>query len=124
MKNKSFLSKFDALKPKIPVQIEVEKKLLPRLKLMGYIMSVLSAATLIFALVIKEDSTTPESIQAGFPVLEEIEASSGMALLMEEGELEFNPTEVLNFYIVSLIFATIGISCFLITRKKRKRLSL
>jgi hypothetical protein len=123
MKNKSFLNKVEDLKPKVPVQKEVEKNLLPRLKLMGSIMAFTTLVTLVFAFMIDEDSPAASpSAQAGFPVLEEIEAASGLSLLVEESELELNPKDVLNFYMVSFVFAAVSASCFLIAWKKKKTL--
>ena len=128
MKNKNSLSEnglSEAVPERLlhPNKIEVEKKLLPRLKFMGYIFSFLAVVTLIFAMVVKEESPPlSQFTQIGFPVLEEIEAASGLSLLVEEGELELNALEVLNFYMVSFLFAAVGTSCFLITWKKRKKL--
>jgi hypothetical protein len=122
MKNKSFLSKVDELKPKAPIHLEVERKLLPRLKFMGYVMYSLCLASFLFALLIKEDTTVigPPS-QEGFTPPDQTEAM--IDLLLEEGELELSPTEVLNFYFVAVIFAAIGASCFLIAWKKKKTLT-
>lgn len=121
MKNKSFLSKLDKLKPQAPVHLEMERKLIPRLKFMGYVMLTLFLAAFTFALTVKEDPLiTQESIQEGASNSEELEAVS--PLLTDDAELELSATEVLNFYAVSLVFAAVGAACFLIAWKKRKTL--
>ena len=124
MKNKNFLNKIEELKPEVPVQKDVEKNLLPRLKLMGSIMIFFAVATFIFALVVEEDTFAPvsTSTQLGFPVLEQIENASGISNLVEESQIELNPMDVLNFYMVSLVFGIVAISCFLTVWRKRKTL--
>ncbi|MBS0603599.1 MAG: hypothetical protein JSS60_01025 [Verrucomicrobia bacterium] len=119
MKNKSFLSKFEELKPKVPLQLDVERKLLPRLKFMGYVMYILSIATLTFAITApKEPGIGPELEKEDFANL----STSGVALMNDEDQLELNPMEVLNFYVVAVVFAAVGASCFLIGWKKKKTL--
>jgi len=120
MKNKSFLSKFEELKPKVPVQLEVERRLLPRLKFMGYVMCILGLTTVAYAVFIPKDPRIgPETAQMEEPVVP-VMAESG--ILTDEDPLELTPNEVLNFYAVALIFAGVGASCFLIAWKKRKAL--
>lgn len=123
MKNKSFLNKFEELKPKVPIHLDIEKKLLPRLKVMGYLMFMFCLAAFTFALIVKEETEvigTPS--QEGFSEPDQIEAVSKIELLSEEGQLELNPTEVLNFYLVAFIFAIVGSTCLLVAWKKRKKL--
>jgi hypothetical protein len=122
MKNKSFLNKFEELKPKVPIHLDVEKKLVPRLKFMGYVMYVLSLIAFAFAFTIKEEGEIIQPLQEGFTEPEEIEALTGIYLMSDDDELELGPTEVLNFYLVSSIFAVVGTSCFLIVWKKKKTL--
>jgi hypothetical protein len=122
MKNKSFLSKFEELKPEVPIHLSVERKLVPRLKFMGYVMYVLCLAALAFAITIKEEIEVVPPPQEGFIEPEEMEVVSGLNLISEDGELELSPTEVLNFYFISVIFALIGTACFLIVWKKKKTL--
>ena len=123
MKNKSLSSKLEELKPKLPAQLDVEKKLLPRLKFMGYVMWTCCLAAFIFALTIKEETEIigPPS-QEGVIEPDQTEAVSRIELISEDGELELNPTEVLNFYLVAFIFAVMGTTCFLIAWKKKKKL--
>lgn len=118
MKNKSFLNKFEELKPKVPMQLDVERKLLPRLKFMGYVMYTLAVASLCFAIFIgKNEGKGTELLQEGIQY-----AAASLNLDSDEELFEFNADEVLNFYIVSLIFATVGSACFLIAKKKKKTL--
>jgi hypothetical protein len=118
MKNKSFLSKFTALKPRIPEHLEVERKLLPRLKFMGYVMYVWCIASLIFAIAIPQEEGNPMVQEASI-----IEAdAAGFAEDVDKELPIFSSTEVLNFYVVSLIFALVGVSCFLIAWRKQKKL--
>jgi hypothetical protein len=119
MKNKSFLSKLDELKPIVPVHIEVERKLIPRLKLMGYVLLSFSLAAFVFAITIKEETLiVPEATQETLVNTQELEAVT--PLLTDDAELEFAATEVLNFYVVSLVFAMVGSSLFVIAWKKTK----
>lgn len=120
MKNKNFLNKINDLKPKAPVPIEVERKLLPRLKFMGYVLFVLCLISFLYAIIAKEETETAKE-KEGFVDPEQTEAVSGFEILLED-ELEFSPNEVLNFYLVSFIFAFVGAACFLIVWKKKKTL--
>ena len=119
MKNKSFLNKLEELKPQIPVHLEVERKLLPRLKFMGYVMFVLSLISFGFALTVKEEALI---LPQETPKNQELETVA--TLLIDDTELELAAIEVLNFYAVSFVFAAIGGSCFLIAWKKRKSCSI
>ena len=88
-----------------PDAAHIERKLLPRLKLMGYIFFVLSLASLFFVLTFEE----PPAVESeGF---------------IEEEELELSPTEVLNFYVISLVFASLGTTCLLLKKKRAKLLT-
>ncbi len=113
---KIFSNKLDELKKKEPPSADVEKKLIPRLKFMGYVMYSLSLASMLFAMINLE-----EKEQGGQTV--SLEAVTGFQLLMEEEEREPTPKEVLNFYFVGGIFALVGVSCFLIARRKNKVLN-
>ncbi len=119
MKNKSFLNKIEELKPNIPVQLDVERKLVPRLKFMGYVMCFFCIASLIFEIVVPEDIVISAEIEhenfAGASI-------PGLPLDNDEDVLEFTAKEVLNFYVISLIFASIGAACFLTAWKKKKTL--
>lgn len=110
---KSFSSKLEELKRQVPKREDVERKLIPRLKFMGYTLFVLALASLTFAVFVKEESFTAASNDT-------LEAVS--PLLIDDTELEPTATEVLNFYVVSFIFSLVGTSCFLIAWKKNKTL--
>ena len=121
MKNKSFSSKFEELKP--PIHLEVERKLLPRLKFMGYVMCTLCLASLAFAMLVEVETEAIEPpMKERIAEPDQIEAILKFELLTQNDEIELHPKEVLNFYLVALIFASIGASCFLIAWKKKKTL--
>jgi hypothetical protein len=115
MKNKSLLNKIEALTPKGPHQIDIERKLLPRLKLVGYIMYTFCLVSLTYAIV-----------GPGMPELElaannyNLTQLAGLPLEEELPELPHN--EVLNYYLISSVFAVMGTGCFIIAWKKRKKL--
>jgi hypothetical protein len=97
----------------------VEKELLPRLKFMGYLMTAFCIAAFLFALLAeREPAPPPAAILERYPPLK----TSGPTLMADEELLELRPTEVLNFYVVSLTFFLVGASCFLIAWKKKKTL--
>ena len=52
---KSLLNKLDEIKSIVPVHLEVEKKLLPRLKFMGFVMYGLCLAAFTYALTAEEE---------------------------------------------------------------------
>lgn len=99
MKNKDSLNKG-------PNPIQVERQLLPRLKFMGYVMYVLCLSSIVFEVFFPQETSQIENTI-------ELEA---MSLLDEE----LNPKEVLNFYLVGAVFASVGCACMFIARKKRK----
>lgn len=119
MKNKNFLSKF---KPKIPIHLEVEIKLLPRLRFMGYLLLTISLITFTFAMLAPQEeaihATLPATDHSAFA--QEGELSSGISLFTEDTPFELNPTEILNFYVVSIIFAGVGGLLLLTTWRRRK----
>ncbi len=118
---KSLLNKLDEIKSIVPVHLEIEKKLLPRLKFMGFVMYGLCVVAFTYAAMAQEEiqSVPPKE---GLVDPEAIEAVASLETMLEEGELELSPTEVLNFYLVAAIFAAVGTSCFLIAWKKKKKL--
>jgi hypothetical protein len=115
MKNKNFLNKCAELDPKVAAFIEAEKKLLLRLKAMGYVLFVVSAAALAFAI------AAPDELEIGPELI--LENTAGLSLSGDEDLLELSSREVFNYYVVSGIFALVGASCFLIVWKKRKAFS-
>ncbi len=96
-----------------PTQLEIERKLLPRLFLMGYIFAFLTLASLLFVLLIAPKTLTEEG-----------SVGAEISLIEEEfpDELELQVTEVLNFYLITVIFAAVGISCFYLGKRKKREL--
>ncbi len=119
MKIKRFWSREP--KPLTQAQLDIERKLLPRLKLMGYVFFALSLASFLFVLLAEESNNTFLA-----PLTEEIgESPSIQTPLIENDlgdEIELSPFDVLNFYVVSLIFASVGTLCFYLTKKKKDEL--
>jgi hypothetical protein len=115
MKNKSFESEMP--KPKEPTHLDTEKKLLPRLKFIGYITYLWCGATLALAMLAPKDI----AIKLDYPEQNAF-TSSGLQLESTEELEEFNAFEVLNFYVVSVIFAVVGTACFMIAWRKKKLL--
>lgn len=112
---KSFLNKFKKLRPKTESELQAERKLLPRLQFMGYIMIGVTIASFIFALMAPQEPG--EILEQDMENL----STAGLSL-NDEDEMDLSAREVLNFYLVSLIFAGVGASCFLISWKKKKKL--
>jgi hypothetical protein len=102
-------------KPLTPLQLAVEKKLIPRLKLMGYIFLILSICSLLFP-VLQEEEFLAEELQQ----LSVIEAIIATALVGDEltDGIELLPSEVLNFYWISILFVSLGLLCLWVARKK------
>ena len=96
---------------------EIEKKLLPRLTFMAYVMYTLCIASVTFAIFAPSfEEAESEVKETGFPSV----ALDALAGFLIEDEEELKPTEVLNFYVVGAIFATVGIACMWIEKRKRK----
>lgn len=117
MKNKTSLSNMQDLKPSASAKLEIEKKLLPRLKFMGYVMFACCTASIAYAIFAPREPEMGFDAQ-DFPTVH----AAGLQLGGDEDPLELSPTEILNFYIVGLIFASVGASCFLTAWKKKKHL--
>lgn len=118
MKPKKFSHEPDPTNPKPLPKIEVERKLLPRLKLMGYLLLMISTTTLCFAIFApKEELIHARASTSSF---QNPELASGISLITDDTPFELNPTEVFNFYIVSAIFAAVGASLLFLTWKKKK----
>lgn len=108
-------------KEKISQTHELEKKLLPRLKAMSYIFYVCSAISLSYAIF------GPREAQEDHPVLfsnESTELYSGLPALTDETPFELDPKEVLNFYVISLLFTIGGSLILFIAWKKQKEFKL
>ncbi len=91
---------------------EIEQNLLPRLKWMSFILFALALGSLLIAFIGPKELS--DEVQALIRLQER--------LFGEIGKLEPRAHEVLNFYVVSAIFAIIGLSLFLIFWKKSKSL--
>ncbi len=90
---------------------------------MGYVMCTLCLASLAFAMLVEVETETIEPpIKERIAEPDQIEAILKFELLTQNDEIELHPKEVLNFYLVAVIFASVGASCFLIACKKRKTL--
>jgi hypothetical protein len=121
MKNKNSLSESEQAESKA-ARIDSEKKLLPRLKFMGYVMSILCAATVTFAIVAPEQ---PESeAQMMLDPYANKPHAAGISLENEDELLELTPAEVLNYYVISAVFALVGGACFFICWRKEKHFFL
>ena len=109
---------------KTPGILDIEHKLTHRLGFMGYIFFSLSLASLAFAIFVHltPQEPPPPVIIDETSILADIEAIAGADLFSDMHPLEIYPHEVFNFYIVSLIFASIGTSLFYYSSKKKKML--
>lgn len=117
MRPKSILNKTEPPQVKENLALEIERKLLPRLKFMGYVMYVWSGASLAFAFMIPEEKQSSAYENYTIPNF------TGMTFEEDEEDLpEYKATEVLNFFLVAGIFAAVGTTCFWIEKKKRKTL--
>ncbi len=119
MKNKNSLSEAQQAELKAE-RLDSEKKLLPRLKFMGYVMQILAVASVTFAIVAPEESELETQLE-----MERFSAknkAAGLSLENDDDLLELTPAEVLNYYLIGAIFAVVGSSCFFICWKKKKHL--
>jgi hypothetical protein len=117
MKNKTSLNNMQEFKPDNSAKLEIEKKLLPRLQFMGYVMFTCCAASIAYAIFAPREPEIDFKEQNYMTV-----HAAGLQLAGDEDPLELSPTEVLNFYVVGLIFASVGASCLLAAWKKKKHL--
>jgi hypothetical protein len=93
---------------------EIERKLVVRLKWMAYVFFALTLAALLFAFFAPGKEQKPAHDHR---ILLDIEAISGAALFTGS---EISAHEIFNFYAVSLVFFSIGISLFTFSFKKTK----
>ncbi len=93
-----------------PKNKKVEKLLLARFKQMGILLIVMSACFFIYASILKAS----EIMEDGIVTTEEQTLSAGFEA---DG---FLAEETLNFFVVSLLFATLGISCITVATKREK----
>ena len=117
MKNKNSLSESEQAESKA-ARIDSEKKLLPRLKFMGYVMSILCAATVTLAIVAPEQPESEAQIMLD-PYANKPHAA-GISLENEDELLELTPAEVLNYYVISAVFALRRRSLFFHLLEKKR----
>jgi len=94
----------------------IERKLVLRLKVMAYFFFVFSLISFAFAFFIhgeKQNPSVPLSLyKEENSFLLDIEAITGATLFSDMESLELAPQDIFNFYIVSCVFASIGIALF------------
>lgn len=120
MKNKNSLSESEQAEAKV-ARNDTEKKMLPRLRFMGYVMFILCLASVTFAIVAPEQPTSEAELMMEHFVNKT--HAAGVSLENDDDLLELTPAEVLNYYLIGAIFALVGGACFLISWKKEKSLS-
>ncbi|HCJ83867.1 MAG: hypothetical protein A2Y28_01140 [Chlamydiae bacterium GWC2_50_10] len=96
---------------------EIEKKLIPRLKMMGYILFVFSAISLGYSF------TLPSPEKTVFENVEDNEAAAGLTLFDEEEE-SLHPSAPKTYYFFALVFVSVGFFCFFIARRKKTKLEI
>ncbi len=125
MNNKTFWNKLNTLKPKTAEQLEVERKLLPRLRLMGYLLIGISVLTCSYAIIApKEEQIYYAHKEQKNAFFQQNELSSGLSLETDDTPFELNPSEVLNFFVVSATFAGIGGLLLFTVWNRRKQLPI
>lgn len=97
-----------------PNKREIERQLLPKLKWMGYIFFFLAIGSLLFAILVEPEESTAEEFASVVRLQER--------LFGKEAKADPLPHEVLNFYAVAAVFATIGLLVLLLVWKKSKAL--
>ncbi len=111
--SKTIWNKWKNLKSKNALKLEIERSLIPRLRIMAYTLFVIGAISLAYALYnqpILQTNPTPSPY-------EELD-SAGLDLEFLEPEAG----EVLNFYGIASIFAFLGVGMLLICWKKERTL--
>ena len=117
MKNKNSLSEEQQAETKA-ARFDSEKKLLPRLKFMGYVMLILAVASVTFAVVAPEELES--EVEMAMDRFSPNAHAAGLSLENDEDLLELTPAEVLNYYLIGVVFALVGGACFLICWRKKK----
>jgi hypothetical protein len=122
-KIKNFLNKAKHLHvkdvtEKFAIHLEIEKKLIPRLKAIGLILLSFSACSLLYAYFTPSYNASSTD---HFATPSDLEKVAGLSLDDPDSPpLELTPTERLNFYFVSFIFTAVGLTCVLISKKKKR----
>lgn len=97
---------------------DIERKLMPRLRFMAYLFFLLALASFLFACFThaEEQQKMSSFHQEQNRLLLDIEAIlnryGGGSLFSDMESLELSFEDVFNFYVVALLFGTIGISLF------------
>jgi hypothetical protein len=120
MKRKKAANSIEEAVDKAAAVLELERKLSGRLKFMAYLFFALTLASLLFALFAQEEKHAVPLQREENSILMDIEAISGAALFSDRESLELSIQDVLNFYVVSLIFASIGIYLFHFSSKNSR----
>ena len=102
------------MKKNKPDPKQVEKQLIPRLKAMGYILLVFASITFSYRFTL----TAPQ--EPKFELFNDEEAAAGFSFL-DDDEAELLPTNPKIYYLFSSLFATVGLLCITIARRKKKK---
>lgn len=95
---------------------KIEKQLIPRLKVMGYILLTFAAITLSYRFTL----TAPQ--EPKFELFEEEEAAAGFSFI-DTDETALLPSNPKTYYIFSSIFALMGLFCITTARRRASKLA-
>ncbi len=98
-------------------KLENEKKLLPRLRYMGFLLLFFSIFTLAYALIAEPYLDVPPDESAVIK-----EESMGLPDTDTNPDFILTKGQRLNLFLVAGIFGTIGLSCFFFFWKKKEQL--
>ncbi|MBI2743704.1 MAG: hypothetical protein HYX48_07290 [Chlamydiales bacterium] len=102
-------------------KLEIEKALLPRLRMMGFILIFLCLFTLTYALL--SEPYLPAVVEQNIERTVE-EAGIGLPDLEEQPDFLVTKGQRLNLFLVSSVFGLIGIACFFYFWKKKERMQV
>lgn len=110
-----------------PEQLHIERILLPRLRIMSYLLFLFCALSLSFVAVMTQETNflIEVSKENGPSSAISLEQAFPPSLFSNDvpDEIELDPMEVLNFYLISCIFAAMGFACLFFAAKKQKELA-
>lgn len=95
---------------------QVEKQLIPRLKVMGYILLVFAVITISYRFTLRA------SQEPKFELFNDEEAAAGFSFLDEEEEALL-PTNPKTYYLFTSMFAAVGLICISIAKRKATKLA-
>ena len=101
---------------KKPNKKEVEKQLIPKLKMMGYILLVFASICLGYRFTLSE----PQEPQ--FELFDNEESVAGFSFL-DDDEEALLPTNPKSYYFFATMFSSVGLLCIAIARNKLRKLS-